>query len=190
VNVYVRLWLTCMLLSASCCCRLSWLQISGVSLTLTYLLRLCLLRVLLGTITIVTSFPLSKHTGGGGDTHTFPSRYVYLQYTWEVILPPSPVEFSSQCKFYKLPRIWLLGRCCHSCLLWLACLFTVTSDCPFFHLQRSGHLALFATCLFVVVVYYSVWGFILCFPWVGVSLSRRLCWSGPGLAVGAVPHAA
>jgi hypothetical protein len=25
------------------------------------------------------------------------------------------------------------------------------------------------------------------FPWVGVSLSRGLCWSGPGLSVG-VPH--
>jgi hypothetical protein len=29
----------------------------------------------------------------------------------------------------------------------------------------------------------------LFFPWVGVGLSRGLCWSGPGLSVG-VPHAA
>jgi hypothetical protein len=34
---------------------------------------------------------------------------------WEVGLLPSPVEFSSYCYFYKLS---------HSCLLWLACLFT------------------------------------------------------------------
>jgi hypothetical protein len=43
---------------------------------------------------------------------------------WEVVLPPSPVEFSSHCCFYKLSCSWLLGVCCHSCLLWLACLFT------------------------------------------------------------------
>jgi hypothetical protein len=34
---------------------------------------------------------------------------------------------------------------------------------------------------FVVIVYYSV--FCLFFPWVGVGLSRELCWSGPGLSV-------
>jgi hypothetical protein len=44
---------------------------------------------------------------------------------WEVGLPPSPVEFSSHCRFYKLSRSWLLitGWCCCSCQL--PCLFTV-----------------------------------------------------------------
>jgi hypothetical protein len=44
---------------------------------------------------------------------------------WEVGLPPSPVEFSSHHHFYKLSHSWLLGVCRHSCLLWMACLFTV-----------------------------------------------------------------
>jgi hypothetical protein len=35
---------------------------------------------------------------------------------------PSPVEFSSHHRFYKLSGFWLLGMCCCSCRL--ACLFT------------------------------------------------------------------
>jgi hypothetical protein len=35
------------------------------------------------------------------------------------------VAFSSYHHFYKLSYSWLLGRCLHSCLLHLACLFTV-----------------------------------------------------------------
>jgi hypothetical protein len=42
-----------------------FIQISGVSLTLTWPLRLCLLRVLLGETATAISFSLSKHTGGG-----------------------------------------------------------------------------------------------------------------------------
>jgi hypothetical protein len=138
--------------------------------------RLCLLRVLLGATATVTSFPLSKHIRGGDTTPTFSGQrvylqftwemglppplwsfpptttftsfpdpgcwgvlpplpslaglfiyswLVYLQFTWEVGLPPSPVEFSSHCCFYKLSSSWLLGGCHSSCLLWLACLFTV-----------------------------------------------------------------
>jgi hypothetical protein len=103
-----------------------FMQISGVSLTLTWLLQLYLLRVLLGTTTTATSFPLSKHTGGGDTAPTFSGLRVYLQFTWEVGLPPSPVEFSSHCHFYKLSHSWLLlGICCCSCLLQPACLLTV-----------------------------------------------------------------
>jgi hypothetical protein len=45
--------------------------------------------------------------------------------TWEVGLPPSSMEFSYHHHFYKLSHSWLLGICHHSCLLRLACLFTV-----------------------------------------------------------------
>jgi hypothetical protein len=57
------------------------------------------------------------HTGGGDTAPTFSGLCVYLQLTWEVGLPPSPVEFSSLRHFYKLSRSWLLGMCCNSCLL-------------------------------------------------------------------------
>jgi hypothetical protein len=46
---------------------------------------------------------------------------VYLQFMWEVGLPPSPVEFSSHLHFHKLSCSWLLGNAaapasCHVCL--------------------------------------------------------------------------
>jgi hypothetical protein len=69
-----------------------------------------------------TSFPLSKHTGGGDTAPAFSGLRVYLQLTWEVGLLPSPVEFSSQHHYYKLSCSCLLGMCCCSC--WPACLFT------------------------------------------------------------------
>jgi hypothetical protein len=78
------------------------MQISEVNLALTWPHRLSLLRVLLGTTTTATSFPLSKHTVGGDTAPAFSGQRVYLQLTWEVGLPPSPVEFSSLHHFYKL----------------------------------------------------------------------------------------
>jgi hypothetical protein len=93
-----------------------FMQISGVRLPLTWPRRLCLLRVFLCATPTITSFPLSKHTAPA-----FSGLHVYLQLTWEVGLPPCPVEFSSHRWFYKLSRSWLLGVCCCSCLLQLAC---------------------------------------------------------------------
>jgi hypothetical protein len=56
-----------------------------------------------------TSFPLSKHTGGGDTASAFSGQHVYLQLMWEVGRLPSPVEFSSHLHFYKLSCSWLLG---------------------------------------------------------------------------------
>jgi hypothetical protein len=68
-----------------------------------------------------TSFPLSKHTGGCDTAPAFSGLRVYLQFTWELGLPPPPVEFSFHCHFYKLSGSWLLGVCHCSCLLQPAC---------------------------------------------------------------------
>jgi hypothetical protein len=72
----------------------------------------------------------------------------------------------------------------------LASLFIYSSvrDFPSPPLRHSGHPTLFATYLFLLLLL-IIQGFFFFFPWVGVSLSRGLCWSGPGLSVG-VPHAA
>jgi hypothetical protein len=96
-----------------------------------------------------TSFTLSKHTGGGGATPAFSDLRVCLQFTWEVGLPPSPMEFSSHCHFYKLSRSWLLGKC-RPLLPSQDGLFISSSmrDCPSLSLWRSGHSSLFTTCLF------------------------------------------
>jgi hypothetical protein len=128
------------------------MQISRVSLALTWPLRLCLLRALLGLTTTATSFPPSKHTGGGDTAPAFSGLRVYLQFMWEVGLPPSPVEFSSQHHFYKLSHSWLLGVCHHSCLLQLACEgFPLP---PSFSTQGAPPSLL--RVFFVVIVYYSV----------------------------------
>jgi hypothetical protein len=77
-----------------------FMQISGMSLALIWPHRLCLLRVFL--CASATSFSLSKHTGEGDTAPAFSGLRVYLQFMWEVGLPPSPVQFSSHCHFYKL----------------------------------------------------------------------------------------
>jgi hypothetical protein len=107
--------------------------------------------------TTATSFPLSKHTGGGDTAPVFSGQSVYSQFTWKVCFPPSPLELSSHRHFYKLSRSWLLGMCCHSCLLWLACLFTVLwriAPPPLFCAQ--GALPSLLCLFFVVIAYFSV----------------------------------
>jgi hypothetical protein len=132
-----------------------------VSLALTWPCRLCLLRVLLVVTTTATSFPLSKHTGGGDTAPDFSGQRVYLQFMWEMGLPHSPVEFSSHHHFYKLSRSWLLGVCRHSCLLQPAC----CEGFPLPPLQCSGHPAFFAMCLFCC--YCLLFSFFSFFPCVG-----------------------
>jgi hypothetical protein len=80
------------------------------------------------------------------------------------------VEFSSHHHFYKLSRSWLLGVCCRSCLLHLACLFTVLWGIvprPPSALRVSRPLCYVSLLLFIIQF--------LFFPWVGVGLSRGLC---------------
>jgi hypothetical protein len=101
------------------------MQIPGVSLTLTWPCRLCLLTV----CAQCHCYKLSPFEAQwGGDTaYTFSGLCFYLQFTWEVGLPPSPVEFSSHHHFYKLSCSWLLGMCSCSCRP--ACLFIVHVGC-------------------------------------------------------------
>jgi hypothetical protein len=148
------------------------MQISGVSLTLTWPLRLCLFRVLLGAPTTVTSFPLSKPTGGGDTAPAFSGLHVYLQLTWEVGLPPSPVEFSSHHHFYKHSCFCLLGVCCCSCLLQPGLfIYSSVRDSlpPIFGAQGTPPSLLCALLFLLLITQF------LFFPWVGVGLSRGLC---------------
>jgi hypothetical protein len=119
-----------------------------------------------------TSFSLSKHTVGGDTAPTFSGLCVCLQLTWEVGLPPSPVEFSSLRHSHKLSCSWLLDAPTLSSQAQLVCLqFWVGFPSPPSLL-----------CVFIVLIaYYSV---SLFSPGGGVGLSRGLCQSGPGLSVG------
>jgi hypothetical protein len=64
-----------------------FMQISGVSLTLTYPADYVYLEFSC-VQAAATSFPLSKHTGGGDTAPAFSGLHVYLQFKWEVGLPP------------------------------------------------------------------------------------------------------
>jgi hypothetical protein len=128
-----------------------FMQISGVSLTLTWLLRLCLLRVLLGVTATATSFPLSKHTGGGGAAPAFSGQRIYLQFTWKVnscgvFLPPSLLQ----------AFLLLVAGCVPPLLPSLVSLFIYSSvkDCPS-PLWCSGRPTLFAMCLFGCCLLFS-----------------------------------
>jgi hypothetical protein len=87
-------------------------------------------------------------------------------------LPPSPVEFSSHCHFYKLSHSWVLGMWCCSCLL-LPCLFFYSSvrDSP------PPPLALRVPCPLCYVSFMLLLLIIqfLFYPWLGLSLSKGLC---------------
>jgi hypothetical protein len=79
------------------------MQISGVSLTLTYPHRLCLLKVLLGVTTTATSFSHSKYTEGGDTAPTFSGWCVYIHFTWEVGFPPLLGSFPPTAAFTSFP---------------------------------------------------------------------------------------
>jgi hypothetical protein len=104
-------------------------------------------RVLLCTTATATSFPLSKHTGGGGSAPGFSGLHVYLVFTWEVTLPPPPVEFSSTTT-YKVSCSWLLDVCrCSFISGWLVYL-QFHEGLPLPPLRHSRCPTLFAMCLF------------------------------------------
>jgi hypothetical protein len=108
------------------------------------------------------------------------SRHVCLQFTWEVGLPSSPVEFSSLHHSHQLPRSWLLGARprSHQRLSGPHSLFTYS---PSPNLQCSVRPTLFPVCLYCSYCLLLSFSFS---PWVEVSLSRGPCCSGPGLSVG------
>jgi hypothetical protein len=115
---YLQLWLACLLLSACSwrrylCRSLGWASTHLVPQALfaqSSPVREPLLQ----------AFPFPS-TGKGDTAPAFSGLRVYLQFTWEVGLPPSPLKFSSHCHFHKLSCSCLLGSAaapagCHVCL--------------------------------------------------------------------------
>jgi hypothetical protein len=129
---------------------------------ITHLAPLALFRVLLSVTDTVTSFPLSKHTGGGGAMPAFSGWCVFLRFMWEVPLPPFPVGLSSHSHFYKVSCSKVSGQVL-PLLPSLAGLFIYSSvrDFPSPPLVLRAPLPLCYVSFFVVVVYYSVWFFSL-----------------------------
>jgi hypothetical protein len=117
-----------------------------------------------------TSFPLSKHTGGGDTAPAFSGLRVYLQLTWEVGLPPSPVEFSSLHHSHKLSCSWLRGAPALSGQARLVYLQFCEGFPSTPLVLRVPHPLCYVSLLFLLLITQFLF-----FPWVGVGLSRGLC---------------
>jgi hypothetical protein len=100
---------------------------------------------------LLQAFPFPS-TGKGDTAPALSGLRVCLQLTWEVGLPPSPVECSSLHHSHKLPSSWLLGMHPCSCqslsgqprLVYLQS----REGFPSPNLQRSVHPTLFPVCLY------------------------------------------
>jgi hypothetical protein len=92
---------------------------------------------------------------------------------WEVGLPPSPVEFSSHCHFYKLSCSKVAGHV-PPLLPSPAGLFiySFVKDCPFppASVLRAPCPLCYVSFLLLLIIQ-----FFFFFPWVGVGPSRGLC---------------
>jgi hypothetical protein len=121
------------------------MQVSGVSLTLTWPLRLCLLRVLLGASTTVTSFPLAfpfQSTLGEVTLHPLFQACVFIYSSrgkW--VFPPLLWSFPPTTTFTSFPATGCWACAAAPAFSRPACLFTVPSLLHVF---------------FVVTAYYSV----------------------------------
>jgi hypothetical protein len=120
--------------------------------------------------------------------------HVYLQFMWEVGLPPSPVEFSSLRHFHKLSRSWLLGARSRSCQRLssqadlfiysprkdsLPLIFGAQCTPPFFPHVFIALIAYYSVSLFSPGGGWSVQGAMLLWPRV-VCGSTAVPWSSPG----------
>jgi hypothetical protein len=162
-----------------------FMQISGVSLALTWPRRLCLLRVLLGTSHCYKLSPLQAHWGRWPCSCLLWLACLFIAHVGSgysplscgVSLPPPLLQaFPLLFAGHVLPLL--------PSLAWLVYL-QFCEGFPSLPLWLQGALPSLLSVFFVVIAYYSVF---FLFSLVGGQSVRGLCWSGPGLSVG-VLHA-
>jgi hypothetical protein len=167
VNLYLRLWLTCHLLSAICYCRLYLLQISGMSFTLTY-------PVYLKFSWTHTPFVFSSiHP-----YQPFAIAVLFLELAWGGAPPPlSGVACHTLVAFGSFPLSKHTGEGSATPAFSRRLVYLQFHEgVPLFHSLelRVPYPLCYMSFFFQLFVYYSAC-FFLFFPWVGVSLSRGLC---------------
>jgi hypothetical protein len=123
-----------------------------------------------------TSFPFSKHTGVGDTAPAFSGLCVYLQFTWEVGLPPFLWSFPPTATFTSFP-----APGCWACVAPPA--FSsrlVVRDFPFLLFGAQGTApSLHMSFLLLLLI---IQGFFLSFfPGWGSVWAMLIC---PGLSVG------
>jgi hypothetical protein len=94
---------------------------------------------------LLQAFPFPS-TGKVDTAPVLSGQCVYLQFMWELGLPPSPVKFSSHCHFYKLSCSCLPGGAaapasCHICLQFTWELGLPSSHVEFSSLSHSHKLS-------------------------------------------------
>jgi hypothetical protein len=133
--------------------------------------------------------PLQAHWGRWCHTHLLWMACLFTVYVGKCPYPPL---------WWSFPPTSTVTSFSHSKVAgWVPLLLSSLSGLFIYSSMRdclsplwySGLPSLFATCLFLLLLFITQFVFFLFLPWVGVSLSRGLCWSGLGLFLG-VPHAA
>jgi hypothetical protein len=158
------------------------MQISVVSLALTWPCRLCLLRVLLCVMPLLQAFPFPS-TLGEETLHPLSQACVFVYSShrkW--VFPPLLWSFPPSARSFPAPGCWAHALTpAGASPVCRACLFTVPRRVPF--PQSSGlsapHPLSHVSLLFLLLITQFLF-----FPRVEVNLSRGLCCSGPGLSVG------
>jgi hypothetical protein len=151
-----------------------FMQISGVSLTLTWPHRLCLLRVLLCVMPLLQAFPFPS-TLGEVTPHLLSQACLFIYSScgkWA--LPPLLWSFPPTATFTSFPSSGCWACAATPAFSSQLVLFTVPlgiSPTPLFGVQ--GALPSLLRVFFVVITYYSVFFFFFPLMWVG--LSRGLC---------------
>jgi hypothetical protein len=158
-----------------------FMQISGVNLALTWSPQALFTQSSPVGEPLLQAFPFPSTLGevtlhllsqAGLFIYSSRGKWVFPLLLWS--FPPS-ATFTS----FPAPGCWACAAApAFSCL---ACLFTALWGIPLPPLWHSGHPTFFAKCLFCSYCLLQSFSF---FPWVGLGLSRGLCWSGPGLSVG------
>jgi hypothetical protein len=161
------------------------MQISGVSLALTWPHRLCLLRVLLCK-PLLQAFPFPS-TLGEVTLHLLSQACVFIYSShgkWA--FPPLLWSFPPTATFttFPAPGCW---ACAAAPTLSSQARLIYLQFCEGFPSPTSVLSAPHGLCYCLYCSCYLLLSFSF-FPWVGVGLSRGLCWSGPGLSV-EVPRA-
>jgi hypothetical protein len=159
------------------------MQISGVSLALTWPCRLCLLRFLLCVSLCYKLSPLQAlgkvtlHPRCQACMFIYSSRgkWVFPPLLWS--FPPSDTLTS-----FPAPGCWVCAPApARGSPARPACLFTVPGRIPFpqSSVLSAPHPVSHVSLLLLLLITQFLF-----FPWVEVGLSRGLCCSGPGLSVG------
>jgi hypothetical protein len=118
--------------------------------------KLCFLSVLLGVSATVTSFPLSKHTGGGGTTHAFSGCMFIYNSRGKWPFPPLLWSFPHTTTFTNFPTPCCWAGAATPAFSGQLVYLQFCEGFPDPPLWCSGRPTLFATCVFCCCCLFSL----------------------------------